>query len=469
MHDLTQGSIRRHIVRLATPIALGMLFQTMYYLVDLFFISRIGDAAIAGAGAAGNVQFIVMALTQVLGVGTMALIAQAVGRRDLPDANLVFNQSLVLAVAGAAITLAGGFLLAPAYVRTLAADEATVEAGLTYLRWFLPALGLQWALVSMGSALRGTGIARPMMTVQVATVLLNALLAPVLVGGWGTGRPMGVAGAGLASTIAVGAGVVILWLYFHRLEKAVRLDATLFAPRLATWARIFKVGLPTGGEFALMFIYQGVIYRIIRGFGPEAQAGFGIGARMMQAIFLPAMAVAFAAAPIAGQNFGARRADRVRETFRQSALLGSILMLALTVLCQWRPELFITGFTTEPRVVAVGAEYLRVVSWNFVATGIIFTASGMFQALGHTLPSMLASASRLVTFVVPAFWLMRRPGFTLHQLWMLSVATVALQAIGAVLMLRREFGRRLASIERGVVAPDGALAPAAATMPVLDA
>jgi len=97
MHDLTEGPITSHVVKLAVPIAVGMLFQTLYFLIDLYFVSGIGDAAIAGVGAAGNLTFIVMALTQVLGVGTVTLIAQAVGRKDHEDASLVFNQSLAIA------------------------------------------------------------------------------------------------------------------------------------------------------------------------------------------------------------------------------------------------------------------------------------------------------------------------------------------------------------------------------------
>ena len=98
MQDMTQGSIAKHLVRMSAPIAIGMLFQTLYVLVDLYFVAQLGDAAIAGVSTAGNLQFIIMAATQVLGVGTMALIAQAAGRKDQADANLVFNQSLVLAM-----------------------------------------------------------------------------------------------------------------------------------------------------------------------------------------------------------------------------------------------------------------------------------------------------------------------------------------------------------------------------------
>lgn len=443
MVDLTKGSIAGHLVRLALPLAAGMVFQTLYYLVDLYFVAKLGDAAIAGVGAAGTLQFIIMALTQVLGVGTMALIAHAVGRRDGPDANLVFNQSLVLATLALLFTLLVGWATAGAFMRRIGADAATVAEGTRYLNWFLPGLALQFAMVTLGSALRGTGVVRPIMVTQVVTVAINALLAPVLITGWGTGRPLGTAGAGLATTIAMAIAVLVIWTYCSRVTMVVRLDRALLRPQPAVWARILKIGLPPGGEFALMFVFIGVVYYIIRPFGAEAQAGYGLGSRIMQAIFLPAMAMAFATAPLAGQNMGAKQPERVRETFRSAAWLGSGIMVVLTVLCQWRPAWLFTPFTTEAPVVAVGAEFLRVISWNFVAQGLIFTCSGMFQALGNTLPSLISGVSRLVLFVGPALWLAKRPGFTLHQLWLLSVATVTVQALMSLALLRRELSRRL--------------------------
>jgi len=443
MHDLTVGPVRRHLLAMAAPIAAGMLMQTLYYLVDLYFVGRIGDAALAGVGAAGNVMMIVVALTQVLGVGTVALIAQAVGRKDAADANLVFNQSLLMAAGCAVMTLVGGYALAGAYMNAVGADAATAQAGTTYLRWFIPGLALQFALVSMGSALRGTGIVKPTMIVQMVTVLLNVILAPVLIAGWGTGRPLGVAGAGLASTISIAVGVVVLFLYFGRLEKYVAVHPDQWQPRLAVWRRLLGIGLPAGGEFLLMFVIMAVVYVVIRPFGPDAQAGFGVGSRLMQAIFLPAMALAFAVAPVAGQNFGAQRHDRVRETFRAAAIMSSVLMVALTLLCHWRAEWLIAAFAKDPGVIGVGAEYLRTVSWNFVASALVFSCSGMFQALGNTLPSLASSSSRLLSFVLPALWLAQRPGFELLDVWHLSVASVALQAIVSLLLLRWVMGRRL--------------------------
>lgn len=442
MRDLTTGSIPRHLVRLALPMAFGMIFQTLYYLVDLWFVTRLGDAAVAGVSAAGNVQFIVMSLTQVLGVGTMPLIANAVGRKDRDDANLVFNQSVVWAFVCALITLVGGFALAGPYMRAVGADVATQDAGLSYLRWYLPGLGLQFALVSMGSALRGTGIVKPTMLVQIATVVMNIILAPILIAGWGTGRPLGAAGAGLASSISIAVAVIMMFVYFLRLEHYVGFQRELLRARWDVLARMLKLGVPPGAEFALMFLFTAVIYFVIRDFGAAAQAGYGIGSRVMQSIFLPAMAVAFSAAPLAGQNMGAGKSERVRDTFRWAAIIGSGLMAFLTLLCQLRPELFVRGFTEEAAVLTVSADFLRTISWNFVASGLIFTCSGMFQALGNTLPSLISSTSRLITFAVPALLLAQRPGFQLRHVWVLSVVTMTLQAAFTMWLLNGEMRRK---------------------------
>ena len=458
MKDLTQGSITRLLIGLAVPIAIGMLFQTLYFLVDLYFVSRLGDAAIAGVSSAGTAGFVILALTQMLGVGTVALVAQAAGAKDQAQANLVFNQSVLLSALCGAATLIAGILVTGPYLRAVSADAATASAGIAYLYAYTPGLALQFAVVALGSALRGTGIVRPTMLVQMLTVVVNIVLAPVLIAGWGTQRPLGTAGAGLASSLAIGVGVLLLWIYFVRLEHYVGLSSKLWRPQWATIRRILNIGLPAGGEFFMMFVILGVIYWVIRGFGPAAQAGFGIGGRMMQALFLPVMALAFGATPLAGQNFGARHYERVRATFWHAAILSSVLMLGLTLVCQLRPQLFIQGFSRQPDVVAVGAEYLRIISWNFVATGLIFTCSGLFQALGNTWPSLLSSASRLLTFALPAFWLSTRPGFTLTQVWHLSVATVALQALTSLWLLGREFRRKLSAAAIppvAVAAPSG--------------
>lgn len=442
MKDLTESSIVKNILQMAVPIAAGMFFQTLYFLVDLYFVAGLGSEALAGVGAAGNIMFVVLALTQVLGVGTVTLISHAVGRKDRADANLVFNQSLVLSASCAVFASLLGYGLAALYMRAMGSDAVTVEAGVTYLYWFLPSLALQFGLVAMGSALRGTGIVRPTIIVQIVTVIANVVLAPILIAGWIAGYKMGVAGAGLASTLSVAFGVIMLALYFHRLEKYVGFEPSLWRPKFAVWGRLLRVGLPAGAEFLLMFFFMAVLYGIIRRFGPEAQAGFGIGTRVAQSMLLPAMAVGFAAAPIVGQNYAAGKFERVRETYGKALLIGSCIMVCLTLFCQWGGAAIIHGFTNDPGAAAVGVQYLQVTSWNFLASGIVFTSSAVFQGLGNTLPTVWSTGSRTLTFVVPSLWLAAQPNFQLLQLWYVSVASVALQALLSFLLVRSQFRQR---------------------------
>ncbi|HRP12171.1 MAG TPA: MATE family efflux transporter, partial [Terricaulis sp.] len=182
---------------------------------------------------------------------------------------------------------------------------------------------------------------------------------------------------------------------------------------------------------------------VIRDFGAEAQAGFGIGGRIMQSIFLPAMAVAFAAAPIAGQNFGAGQYARVRETFKVAALIGAAIMTTLSVLCHIAPELMGAPFTSDPAVLQVTGDYLKITSWNFVAAGLVMTCASMFQGMGDTRPSLFVSATRLVTFAAPAIWLSYQPWLKLEHIWLLSVFSTALQCLLSVWLLLATFKRKL--------------------------
>jgi len=446
MKDLTKDSITRHIFTMAAPVAIGMFTQMAYQLVDLYFVAKLGKAAIAGVSTGGNAMFIVMALTQVLGVGTVALIAHAAGRKDAVDANLIFNQSLTLSAVCGVLTMVILTVFIHPYLQSVAADAATREAGTTFIFWVLPCFVLMFPLTAIGSALRGTGIVQPTMVIQMLTVLINAILAPILIAGWGTGVALGVKGAGLASSISVAIGTILLGVYFHRLEHFVAIQPKLMRPQFKQWRRMLNIGLPAGGEFALQFVFTAVVYYTIRNFGSSAQAGFGIGSRVLQAILLPAMAVAFAAGPIAGQNFGAKNGARVKETFRQAALIGTIVMIAITIFAQWRPRTLVGVFDADASAIAVAALFLQLVSWNFVALGLVFTCSNIFQGLGNTVPAVISTATRLVVFAIPALWLSTRPEFRFEQVCYLYIASATMQACVSLWLLRIEFRKRLVPV-----------------------
>jgi putative MATE family efflux protein len=443
VEDLTTGSISRHLLKTTSFMLVTMVFQTLYFLVDLYWVGRLGKEAVAGVSVAGNLMFIVLAVSQMLAVGTTTLVSHAAGRKDRDRALLVFNQSQVLAVLVGALFLVAAMALRIAYATQLSADPLTAALAADYLAWFIPAMALQFGMVAMSAALRAIGTFKPGMVVQTATVILNMLLAPFLIFGWITDRPLGVRGAALASLIAIVVGTVWLALYFLPKTSYLKFMHVDWKPQVGLWAQMLKIGLPAGAEFALMAVYLFVVYTVSRPFGAAAQAGFGIGLRIVQACFLPVVALAFAAAPVAGQNFGARKPHRVRETFKSAVLLSACAMLALTLICHIAPAAMIRLFSVDPQVIAFGEEFLRIISWNFVASGIIFVNSSMFQAMGNTIPPLIASSVRIAVVALPAFLLSDLPGFELRWIWYLSVASVMLQMLMNLLLLRREFRIRL--------------------------
>ena len=249
VQDLTSGSITRHLLKTMSFMLVMMIFQTLYLLVDLYRVGRLGTAAVAAVGIAGNLSFAVLALTQMLGVGTTTVVAHAAGRR---------------------------------------ADAGTARLTGEYLRWFIPAMALQFPLVAMSAALRGIGNFKIGVAVGIVTIVINLLVAPVLIFGWIGAPALGIAGAAIASLFALVIGNVWLALYCRSGTLSFARDE--WRPRVTIWKRLLGIGLPAGFDFAMMAVYLFIVYAVTKPFGAAAQAGFGIGMRVMQGGFMPVVA-----------------------------------------------------------------------------------------------------------------------------------------------------------------------------------
>src|ERR1700736_222706 len=451
MKDLTQGSVMRHLVHMTAFLAVSMMVQTLYLLADLYWVGRLGKEAIAAVGVAGNLMMIVLALTQALGVGTTTLISHAAGQKDQPRAELIFNQSFTMSIlVGLALGVCG-FAVRTVYCDSLSADAITAELAKKNLLWFIPSLALQFPLVALGSALRATGVIKPAVGFPVLSVLLNIALAPLLIFGIGPWPRLGVIGAALATFISILIADVLIVIYFEKKYHYLRFRLPLLRPQLKIWRQMLAIGVPAGAEFVLLFVYILLVYAIIRGFGPAAQAGFGVGARVMQALFLPVVALSFAVAPVVGQNFGGRRADRVRQSVYAALGIASAMMFILTLIAYLIPSELIRVFSQDPRVTAFGGDYLKIVSLNFVAAGIVFTISSVFQGMGNALPPLLSSITRLILFALPALLISRLPGFEVTYVWYLSVGSPVIQACRNLWLLHRELQRKLVFPELGTV------------------
>src|SRR5205085_12278364 len=184
----------------------------------------------------------------------------------------------------------------------------------------------------------------------------NIVLAPFLIFGIGPFPKLGVSGAALATFISILVADLLIIVYFEKKYRYLRFRFPQWRPQLKTWWAMLRIGVPAGAEFVLLFVYILIVYVIIRNFGPAAQAGFGVGARVMQALFLPVVALSFAVSPVVGQNFGGRKADRVRHAVYSAIRIAIALMVVLALLAYFFPAPMIRAFSNDPNVISfVGA------------------------------------------------------------------------------------------------------------------
>lgn len=438
VHDMTQGSVRGHLLRMMAFMLVGMTLQTLYSLVDIYWVGNLGKQAVAAVSMSTNLMFIALGATQALSVGCVALVSRAAGQKDHPEVQRLFNQAQCLATCTGLLFLCISLPMRTVYTSQLAGDHETERLANEFLLAFIPSLALQFSMVGLGSALRGIGDMKPGLVAQTASVLLNMALAPVLIFGWGFGKPLGVFGAAVSTFVATLAAVIGLAVYLTRGTTFLRLDFSQWAPDFGTWRRMLAIGLPAGAEFILLAIVVGSSYFFTRNFGPHLQAGFGIGSRVMQAGFMPAVTISFSVAAVAGQNFGAKAFDRVRATMTEATKLVLLFMVSFAILCQFAPEPMVRIFSDADEVVAAGSDYLRTLSIAFIANGVIFVSAGMFQGLGNTWPSLAASGLRCLLFVGAVSLASHQAGFSAHRIWQISVGSVVLQLIAQQLLLRRE-------------------------------
>ena len=421
MQDLTTGSLTGHLLKTTSFMLVSMVFQALYVLVDLFWVGRLGTDAVAAVGISANLSFVVLAISQMLGVGTTTVVSHAAGRKEHVQATYLFNQSQVLSMGAGVIFLAVAMSFRTSYAAALSADATMQRLTEEYLLWFIPAMALQFAIVAMGAALRGTGTFKPGMIVQTASVFVNIVLAPLLIFGWGPFPAMGISGAAVATFVAVVVGVIWISFYFVDRDAYLRFHCSDWKPEFRVWGQMLKIGLPAGVEFGLMGVYMVVVYAISRRFGAAAQAGFGVGFRLVQSVFLPIVALGFAVAPVAA-------------AFMLPAGIGVYLAA---------PQL-IGIFSSDPEVLQVGVDYLHIVTLNFVASGITFVSASMFQGMGNTLPSLATSFLRIIVGIAPAVVLSGRPEFALTWIWWFTVVSTTLQMALNLVLLQREFRIKLA-------------------------
>ena len=455
------------MLRLAVPSMLGIAAILMFMLVDTFFVGQLGPRPLAAMGFIFPVSFMVMSVSMGLGMGTTAVVSRAIGAGDRERARQITTASLILGViAVVCIATFGLVTMRPAF-QAIGANEDLLPLIADYMvPWFL-GVGFLVIPIVGNSALRATGDTKTPALIMILSGLINVVLDPILIFGLGPIPAFGIAGAAYATVVS---WVVVFCLALWILGRRARLLTTAL-PSLRqltdSWRAVLYVGLPAAITNALIPLSDTIITSIVSAFGIDAVAAYGVGGRLYSLAMVGAMALGTAATPMAGQNLGAGRLDRVRAA--TSFGFGACLIWgALVAVILWfAAEPLAVAFSPDEDVQRITAMYLTLVPITYGCVGISVFASSMLNGMNHPISSAVLIVVRFFVLTVPFVFVGAR-FFGLEGTFLgisasnALAAAVAYAAMRMVLRRREEFARVRAhtrtGTRTGATADDSALA-----------
>lgn len=447
-YDYTQGSLPRAILLLAIPMVLEMLLESLFAIVDIWWVGRLDagwfdsaptrGAAAAAIGATEALLSIVYALAFGLGMAVTALVARRVGERDLPGAARAGSQAIGLGLVVGLLLGVPAAVFAPELLSWMTdGNQRVVEVGSGYARWLFGGNVVITLLFLQNAIFRGAG--DPILALKVLAVSngLNLVLDPCFLFGLGPFPQLGVTGAAVATTLGRAVAVLYQFWLLRRGNGRVRLDRLWRFDAGPLWQMVVLSG-GTIGQFLIGTTSWVFLMKFLSSFGEVAGAGYTIGIRILVFALLPAWGLSNAAATLVGQNLGAKQPDRAERAVWLTGLFDAAFLGLVTIVMEVWPEAIVAWFTPDPAIAAVAVETLRV-----VAAGYVFYAWGMvavqaFNGAGDTwTPTWL----HLVFFWALQIPLAYTLAFGLEYgvsgvLWAIPSAE-SLFAVGAVVWFRR--------------------------------
>jgi putative MATE family efflux protein len=423
---LLDGRLDVVLLRLAGPMLLSAILQNAQSLIDLFWVGRLGQDAVAALALAGTALMLLFPLLMGLATGTVALVSRAYGAGRHKEAAYLAAQSLTVAVATGLLLGFACLPLVPRACAWLGAAPSVAPLAITYLRVSLMGLFSGCLLFVAGSALQGAGnTVMPMVSMLTANIL-NLALDPLFIFGWGPVPAGGVAGAAWATVLSqVLAGILVVGVLASGRVR-LHLHAADLWPRLSPTVRLLRVGIPSSLQMLARSLMGAVVFKIVAACGTAAMAGFGIGMRIHMVLLMPCFVLGNAAATLVGQNLGAGQAARARRAAWVAGGMTSLLMLVSAGGMAVLAGPAVRAFNTAPDVVAVGASYLRWVTPFYVFAGLAIVMGRALNGAGCTIATMIFTLAALWGLQVPLAALLTRytQPPTLGIWWAIAIATV---------------------------------------------
>jgi putative MATE family efflux protein len=436
--DFTQGAIGRAVLLLSIPMVLEMVMESVFAVVDIFFVSRLGAEAVAVVGITESLMTVVYAIGMGLGTATAAMVARRTGEKDPEGASAAAAQGILLAVFASAFIAIPGIFYARELLILMGADDITAENYYMYPAIMLSGNVVIMLLFIINSIFRSSGDAALSMRVLWFANIVNIILDPMFIFGFGIIPAMGIKGAAIATTIGRGMAVIYqVWILTGKGSR-VKLKPANFIPDTGIIRKLLRLSAGGIGQLLIATSSWIIMVRIIAIFGSEVLAGYTIALRIMIFSLLPSWGMSNAAATLVGQNLGAGQPERAVRSVWLTALINlGFLGIAGTVFMTY-PAFFIRLFISDPLVVEAGAQCLRMISIGFVFYAFGMVMIQAFNGAGDTQTPMLLNLIFFWIIEIPLAYFLA-VGLNLEEsgVYMAIVLAESSIAIAGIILFRR--------------------------------
>ena len=410
--DYTRIPLRRAVFLLAVPMVLELVLESTFAVVDIFFVSKLGPSAVATVGLTEAYLFLLYSLAMGLAMAVTAVIARRIGEGKKEEAAVTAVQAIIVALLASLLPAIIGIVYAQDLLRLMGADAWAIEHGYKYTQWMLGGNAVIMLLFVINAIFRGAGDAAIAMRVLWLSNGLNIVLCPLLIFGIGPFPQLGIEGAAIATCIGRGTGVLYqLWILF-RGGQHIRVLAAQIAWQGAILWNIVRTSLGGVGQMLVAMTSWIFLMRILASIGSEAVAGATIAIRVMMFTMMPAWGMSNAAATLVGQNLGAQRPDRAEAAVWQIGRANMAYLIVIALLFFFLPRELVGVFSDDARVVAIGAEWLRILSYSLFVYGWWMVSVQAFNGAGDTATPTWINVVFFWLIQIPLAWLL-----ALHLGW----------------------------------------------------
>jgi putative MATE family efflux protein len=410
--DYTKIPLRRAVFLLAVPMVLELVLESTFAVVDIFFVAKLGPSAVATVGLTESYLFLLYSVAMGMAMAVTAVVARRIGEGKREEASISAVQAIIVALLASLLPAVVGIAYAQELLRLMGGDGWVVEHGYHYTQWMLGGNAVIMLLFVINAIFRGAGDAAIAMRVLWLSNGLNIVLCPLLIFGLGPVPAMGIEGAAIATCIGRGTGVLYqLWTLF-RGGKHIRVAASQVAWHGAVLWNIVRTSLGGIGQMIVAMTSWIFLMRILASIGSEAVAGATIAIRVMMFTMMPAWGMSNAAATLVGQNLGAQQPGRAEASVWRIGWYNMAYLLAISVLFFLFPHGIVGIFTADAEVVAVGAEWLRILSYALFVYGWWMVSVQAFNGAGDTVTPTRINVVFFWMIQIPLAWLL-----ALHLGW----------------------------------------------------